>query len=895
MTVIEKLNPKVQYNGPIAINDALSINFPYTNTEDVKCVANNEQLVYNRDYTVLEQTLTIKISIPQGQTITIYRSTPLDQQAEFPQNNRFNSAKLNASLDKICMQQQEQNEKITRSVKVPIDTNISFEGSLPTPISNRILRINGEASGFEFVPYDLDERLDTFEDTVVDNITTGQEAIENSFEEFKNETNVTINNINTKVTNAINTANAADTKADEAINTANTANTKSNEAIGIVNTALTAATNAVNTADAADTKADEAIDTADAANTKADEAIDTANAAINTANTASTAATNAVNTANAANTKVGEATAIANTASTAATNAVNTANSAVTSANTAVTTANSADTKADEALSTAQEAKEASLAAEENATSAKEKVDIFEQDIEAVLSAADQIAQLESAVNTALQASEVATQAAEDAIEAVENTEAAIEAATQAAENATQSAEEATQAVANVEASLLEKADKTELNTHTGNKSNPHSVTKSQVGLGNVDNTSDINKPISNATQTALNNKLDVNGTAVKATADGSGNNIVNTYLTKSSASSTYAAKSNSLAGYGITNAYTKTEMDELLKDVGGLYIGQIIQSLLPITDAGLHLLDGTVISGNGIYSAFVNYIKGLDLTASYFTTEADWQTSVEQYGVCGKFVYNASANTVRLPKVTGFVEGTIDPAALGDLVEAGLPNITTTFTYGNDGTSQSANGALTSLSELTTSSTNTRGSGTYGFRSYRATFNASGSSSIYGNSTTVQPQTIKGYYYIVVATSTKTDIEVDIDNVVTDLNNKVDVSNMVDAGSYIANCAMPSDTYVDLTLGANGTTYTAPADGYVYLMMKLSSVGSRFYINSAPPGSDSIYGTLITQAAQANLAQILPVKKGASFTVGYDAYISDSTGPKFRFIYAVGSESEAQ
>ena len=44
---------------------------------------------------------------------------------------------------------------------------------------------------------------------------------------------------------------------------------------------------------------------------------------------------------------------------------------------------------------------------------------------------------------------------------------------------------------------------------HLSNISNPHSVTKSQVGLGNVDNTSDINKPISDATATALNNKVD--------------------------------------------------------------------------------------------------------------------------------------------------------------------------------------------------------------------------------------------------------------------------------------------------------------------------------------------------------------------------------------------------
>ena len=46
------------------------------------------------------------------------------------------------------------------------------------------------------------------------------------------------------------------------------------------------------------------------------------------------------------------------------------------------------------------------------------------------------------------------------------------------------------------------------ISSHTSNTSNPHNVTKSQVGLGNVDNTSDANKPISTATQTALDGKL---------------------------------------------------------------------------------------------------------------------------------------------------------------------------------------------------------------------------------------------------------------------------------------------------------------------------------------------------------------------------------------------------
>ena len=47
------------------------------------------------------------------------------------------------------------------------------------------------------------------------------------------------------------------------------------------------------------------------------------------------------------------------------------------------------------------------------------------------------------------------------------------------------------------------------VDTHIADEENPHKVTKAQVGLGNVDNTSDKNKPISDATQSALDLKAD--------------------------------------------------------------------------------------------------------------------------------------------------------------------------------------------------------------------------------------------------------------------------------------------------------------------------------------------------------------------------------------------------
>ena len=245
--------------------------------------------------------------------------------------------------------------------------------------------------------------------------------------------------------------------------------------------------------------------------------------------------------------------------------------------------------------------------------------------------------------------------------------------------------------------------------------------------------------------------------------------------------------------------------------------IGEIIQSTIPLSDAGLHLLDGALISGAGSYSAFVTYIAGLVTDyPDLFETEANWQTSVTNYGVCGKFVYDSVNNTVRLPKITGFTEGTTDVTALGDLIEAGLPNITGEINKSNTANNQMGFEYTTSEnpSNFISGAFSSSQFGTYkgiadgngnAHTASKIVFDASLSNPIYGNSSTVQPQAIKVLYYIVVANSVKTNIEVDIDEVMTDLNGKADVD--------LNNCTKPHivETYV------NGTSwYRIWSDGWI-------------------------------------------------------------------------------
>lgn len=76
------------------------------------------------------------------------------------------------------------------------------------------------------------------------------------------------------------------------------------------------------------------------------------------------------------------------------------------------------------------------------------------------------------------------------------------------------------------EVNALVTAVDSDLDTHVANTSNPHNVTKSQVGLSNVDNTSDINKPISTATQTALDLKANQSTTYTKTEVDNKDTNL---------------------------------------------------------------------------------------------------------------------------------------------------------------------------------------------------------------------------------------------------------------------------------------------------------------------------------------------------------------------------------
>ena len=247
-----------------------------------------------------------------------------------------------------------------------------------------------------------------------------------------------------------------------------------------------------------------------------------------------------------------------------------------------------------------------------------------------------------------------------------------------------------------------------------------------------------------------------------------------------------------------VINVYLSTTGEfagEEILDISGGSIGSF--PLFETIDIGRRVGTDTYFRGEidlkECYIKANNSMWWTGILKGAFTDEASWQQSVTDYGVCGKFVYDSVNNTVRLPKITGFTEGTIDATVLGDLIEAGLPNITGSFQSIDYDFTSSNSGAFSGT--WSSGNRGTSSSGSLG-TSVR-TFNASRSSSIYGNSNTVQPQAIEILYYIVIANATKTEIQVDIDEIVTDLNGKADadLSNLTSGLSNTICTTKPTTT----------------------------------------------------------------------------------------------------
>ena len=102
---------------------------------------------------------------------------------------------------------------------------------------------------------------------------------------------------------------------------------------------------------------------------------------------------------------------------------------------------------------------------------------------------------------------------------------------------------------------------------------------------------------------------------------------------------------------------------------------------------------------------------------------------------------------------------------------------------------------------------------------------------------------------------------------------------------SYISGLGMPSDRYIDLTLGASGTEYVAPANGYFALNKLASATNQNILLYYTDSQLSSISWSTSNNCG---LKAFVPVKKGGVVKANYTA---GGSLESFRFIYAEGDK----
>jgi len=219
--------------------------------------------------------------------------------------------------------------------------------------------------------------------------------------------------------------------------------------------------------------------------------------------------------------------------------------------------------------------------------------------------------------------------------------------------------------------SASDYALKSTVDNHIADTSNPHSVTAAQVGLGNVNNTSDANKPVSTAQQAALDTKVDKVSTASKVYGtDSTGaqttydynalgkvddvkvagtsvvtNKVANLGTMASETASNYYKKTDlasiatsgswndlsntptTISAYGINDAYTKTEIDGKLS--GAMHFKGTVATVAALPSSGQQVGDMYNVTASGANYAWDGtqwdkLSENVDLSGIYTKTEVD-------------------------------------------------------------------------------------------------------------------------------------------------------------------------------------------------------------------------------------------------------------------------------
>ena len=375
----------------------------------------------------------------------------------------------------------------------------------------------------------------------------------------------------------------------------------------------------------------------------------------------------------------------------------------------------------------------------------------------------------------------------------------------------------------------------------------------------------------------------------------------------------TYKGLNYSIAGTDAINLIQEGEVltvkdGELVSgSISGLPIGTIYPVVCTadyVPTGGLPT-DGTEYTKSQFPNLWENYLTA-NTPLLNTCTYAEYANDILTYGQCGKFAIDEINETFKVPTIKdgSYITQANSDNELGKSYNESLPNVTgqsegANWAVNDNNRDNDASGAFSQQQAVTNGEHYSAiWDQNAGLRRVKDVFDASRSSSTYQDNAPVQGNNVRLRYFVQVATGQINPSDMDWAAWASSLQSKLnkDVStNISNTGkSYIAGMGMPSNKYIDLTLGASGTEYVAPANGWFYID-KLQSGYENVLALAYPEMVNGayIFSSYLRCVGNGYSQQLsIPVRKGQPVKCNYDG---NGTCRLFRFYYAVGSESEAQ
>lgn len=292
--------------------------------------------------------------------------------------------------------------------------------------------------------------------------------------------------------------------------------------------------------------------------------------------------------------------------------------------------------------------------------------------------------------------------------------------------------------------------------------------------------------------------------------------------------------------GTDVPKAITPKQFKEATKDLGGgLPLGHLFAWPFRTPPDGCIQCNGSTYS-RVLYEDFWNYIS----SKGWVKTEGEWNSIASANGgYCPYYSTGDGSTTFRTPKFAPFMQVAIASANVGTYHRAGLPNIKGDLPVGeNSGIKTPISGAF-----YQDGSNTSLGLGSDGDNQL-AHFDASRSNSIYGRSTTVQPESHEWMICVVVAGQATNIGSVDVGNV---------MSAVAQVQAQVGAIPTPS-AYITKTWRSGASWYRKWSDGFLEqggVMPMTSGITKRTISFNASFSSTTDYVVLV-QSSQGGSAE---------------------------------------